>query len=154
MNVVTQIATVLLGVLGGALLLLALAIAPYWQSLEPQAFSDWFSINVHFIASVMMPLGFSAAGLTWVATGLAVWKKQAGRYWLMGASACALIMLIVFPLYFREANALLASGTLPLTEVGPTISQWLNVHWVRTTAAIVGCFCAVRSAYITTDTSD
>ena len=154
MNIITQIATVLLGVLGGALLLLALAIAPYWQSLEPQAFSDWFSTNVHFIAGVMMPLGFSTAGMTWLATGLAVWKKQAGRYWLIGASVCALIMLIVFPLYFRETNALLASGTLPLNEVGATISQWLNVHWIRTTAAIVGCFCAMSSAFATTQASE
>ena len=85
MNIPTQMAAVLLGLLGGALLLIAMGLVPYWQSLDPTEFTELFRENSPIIAGIMMPLGFTAAGLTWLATGLAVWKKLPSRYWLIAA---------------------------------------------------------------------
>lgn len=147
MNIPTQMAAVLLGLLGGALLLIAMGLVPYWQSLDPTEFTELFRENSPIIAGIMMPLGFTAAGLTWLATVLAVWKKLPSRYWLIAASVCALCMLITFPIYFRETNAALAGSSMIAPEIVDELIQWQRVHWVRTSAAIVGCFCAVRAGY-------
>ncbi len=147
MNTLAQIAALLLGLLGGALLLLALGLVPYWQSLQPLEFTQWISTNSHYIANTMKPIGFSATGVTLLATGLAVWKKLHTRYWLIAASVCALCMLATFPIYFAGTNAALASGTMSAQEAADTLSTWQIVHWVRTIAAIVGCFCAVKAGY-------
>lgn len=151
MNIFTQLAVLLLGLLSGALLLLALAFVPYWQSLQPLEFTQWFGTNVHFIASVMKPLGFSATGVVWLATGLAVWKKLPTRHWLIAASVCAFIMLITFPAFFASANAALAEGAMSAAEITQKLAQWESVHWVRVIAAIAGCFCALKAGYVNTD---
>lgn len=147
MNIFAQIAALLLGLLGGALLLLALGLVPYWQSLQALEFTQWFGTNVHFIATAMKPLGFSATAIVWLATGLAVWKKLPTRYWLIAASVCAFCMLATFPIYFSGTNAALASGVLSAQEAADTLLTWQGVHWVRTIAAIIGCFCAIKAGY-------
>lgn len=147
MHILAQLSAVLLGLLGGALLLLALAFVPYWQSLDPAAFTQWLGDNTHFIANAMIPIGFSATAVTLLATGWALWKKQPTRYWLIAASVCALCMILTFPLYFKATNAALASGTMAESDVIETLIQWQTVHWVRTIAAIAACFCAVRAGY-------
>ena len=146
MNISTQITAVLLGLVGGALLLIALAFVPYWKSLHPVSFTDWFGANVHFIARVMAPLAFATALLTWIITGVAWWKKLPIRGWLTASSVCALIMVIVFPIYFRATNLAFAEGAMTTAEISGELLTWQCMHWVRTVAAIVGCFCAVRAA--------
>ncbi len=151
MNIPTQIATVLLGLLAGALLLLAMGLVPYWQALEPASFVSIFRDNSGHIASFMMPLGFSATGITWVALGLAIWKKMPSKNWLIAASICALCMLATFPIYFSGANAALADGAVPATELANALSQWQLVHWVRTLAATAGCICALKAVQASAD---
>ena len=150
MNILAQIATVLLGLLGGGLLLLGLGFLPYWQSLDPAEFTALFSANVPLIAAAMKPIGFSAAGITWLATGLAMWKKLPTRHWLLAASVFALCMLATFPVYFVGANAALAAGEMSAAAITAELVQWQQVHWVRTVAAILACLCAVRAGYART----
>ena len=151
MNIPSQIATVLLGLLAGALLLLAMGLVPYWQALEPSSLVPIFRDNSAHIASFMMPLGFSATGITWLALGLAVWKKMPSRNWLIAASVCALCMLATFPIYFSGANAALAEGAVPATELSNALNQWQLVHWVRTVAALAGCICALKAVRSSSD---
>ena len=145
MSLIIMAAAGLLGLLGGALLLLALGFAPYWQSLDPAEFSRLFGANAPIIGAAMMPLGFSAAGLTWLSTVLAVWKKLPSRIWLVAASICALCMIMVFPLYFAGANAALIAGEMSGAEITAELTRWEKMHWLRTIAAIVGCFCAINA---------
>ena len=51
----------LLGLLAGAMLLIALAVAPFWQSLPPAEFRAWFAANAFRIGRLMIPLGAAAA---------------------------------------------------------------------------------------------
>ena len=145
MNTLSQIATVLLGLLAGALLLLAMGLIPYWQELEPSSFVPIFRDNSAHIANFMMPLGFSATGITWLALGLAVCKKTPSKNWLIAASVCALCMLATFPIYFSGANAALAEGIIPTAELSNALSQWQLIHWIRTIAALLGCICALKA---------
>ena len=56
MNIPTQMAAVLLGLLGGALLLIAMGLVPYWQSLDPTEFTELFRENSPIIAGIMLSL--------------------------------------------------------------------------------------------------
>lgn len=147
MNILTQTVTVLLGLLGGALLLIGLSDYPYWLTLDLGEFNQHFQTSVPFVAGVMKPLGFSTTGLTLLVTALAYWKKLPTRNWLVAASVCVLAMFGTFPIYFSSANAALAAGTFSASEVSQTLKQWQLVHWFRTIAAIAACFCAVRAGY-------
>lgn len=147
MNILTQSVTVLLGLLGGALLLIGLGDLPYWLTLDLAEFNGHFSTSVPFVANVMKPLGFSATGLILLVTGLAVWKKLPTRNWLIAASVCTLAMFVTFPIYFSGTNAALAEGVLSASEITQTLKQWQLVHWFRTIAAIAACFCAVSAGY-------
>src|SRR5207244_2241495 len=51
----------LLGLLAGAMLLIALAVAPFWQSLPPAEFRAWFAANAFRVGRLMIPLGAAAA---------------------------------------------------------------------------------------------
>ena len=147
MNLIAQIAALLLGLLGGALLLLALAFVPYWQSLDPLEFTQWFGANLHFIADAMMPIGVSATGITLLATGLAVWNRLPTLRWLVAASVITLCMFATFPIYFSGVNAALAEGAMSAAEASQQLAQWQGVHWFRTVAAIAACFCAISAGY-------
>ena len=148
LQTITLIAAVLLGLLGGALLILALGFVPYWKSLSPNEFTTLFQANTPFVAAAMIPIGFSATGLTLLAFALSQWKKRSNRHWLSAAAAFVVCMFVSFPLYFKETNGVLAAGTLSSEEVTNTLIQWSYVHWVRTMAAIAACICAVRACMI------
>jgi hypothetical protein len=49
-----------LGLLAGAMLLIATALVPYWRSLEPAEFTAWFRKYSPLLGRVMLPLGASA----------------------------------------------------------------------------------------------
>ena len=145
MSIPTLAPTLILGLLSGALLLLATGLVPYWQSLDPNPVTPIFKEQSQFIAAAMMPLGFAAAGVTWLATLFALWKKHESRYWLIAASVCALCMLTTFLLYFKETNSALASGSIAVADIPDVLSTWGFVHWMRTIAAILGCLCAIKA---------
>ncbi len=147
MNILIQICVVLLGLLSGALLLIALGLLPYWQSLDSTMFKTVFSNNTPHIAGMMMPLGFSATGFTLLAAGFAVWKKQPGHLWMIAAAVFALCMFVTFPTYFRGANEALAAGTMSSRELAEELLRWQSIHWIRTASAILAGVCAMRALY-------
>src|SRR5207245_10309694 len=75
----------LLGLLAGAMLLISLAVAPFWQSLPPAEFRAWFAANAFRIGRLMIPLG-AAAALAAVAAALAARGLPARRPHLRAAA--------------------------------------------------------------------
>src|SRR5207247_10844602 len=61
MRAVSIASAFLLGLLAGAMLLIALAVAPFWQSLPPAEFRAWFVPNAFRIGRLMIPVGAAAA---------------------------------------------------------------------------------------------
>ena len=144
-NIPGQLAAVLLGLLGGAMVLIALALVPYWQSLPALEFAQWFAANSHFIAAVMLPLAMAAGLLTLVATALAWRARHPARYEWGVAAVCVLISILMFPLYFRETNAAFAGGFMAAPEITAELVRWQWMHWIRTFAALAACCCAVAA---------
>lgn len=149
-SVVTQLATLLLGLLTGAMLLIGVALVPYWRSLEPLEFSRWFGAHASLIGRLMIPLGILATLSVVLAAALARSRGSAGWPWLAAAAVAALFVAAVYPLYFTGANAALGSGTLAAGEVTAELARWRSWHWGRTLAGGLAFVAAIRACSLRT----
>ena len=147
MNIFTQIATTLFGLLSGGMVLIALGLVPYWMSLDPTEFATVFSSSLPTIGRAMAILTVLGTGTVVLAAGLAAWKKLPSRNWLILGAACALVMFATVPLYFGSANSLLVGGTLGAAETSAELATWQMMHWLRTILGVAGLFCAIRAGY-------
>lgn len=130
-----------LGVLAGAMLLIAVSVVPFWQSLEPPEFLSWFARYSSLIGGLMVPLG-AIATLTTVVAALSAWRTTAsGARWFLVASALVVGVALVYPLYFSSANEAFVQGTLVPAEVPQELLRWRAWHWARTVAGL-GAFLA------------
>src|SRR3989442_11370139 len=99
-------AAFLLGLLAGAMLLIALAVAPFWQSQPPAEFRAWFAANAFRIGRLMIPLG-AAAALAAVVAALAAPGLSTRRSHLPAAAgalgAAAITLAVHEPAHERFA---------------------------------------------------
>lgn len=147
MRVFSQIATVLLGLLTGGMVLIALGLVPYWRSLDPADFTTTFATSLPTVGGTMILLTILGTASIVLAAGLAAWKKLPSRNWLIGGAVGAIVMLVTVPIYFGAANPLLAGGTLGAAEISAELATWQKMHWFRTIVGVLGLFCAIRAGY-------
>jgi len=134
----------LLGLLAGAMLLIALAVAPFWQSLPPAEFRAWFVANAFRIGRLMIPLG-AAAALAAVAAALAARGLPTRRSHLR-AAACALGVAAITLAVNEPANQRFAApGALGDAETRTLLARWVAWHWVRVALGVGGFLAALRA---------
>jgi hypothetical protein len=132
---------VVLGVAAGALLAEAVILVPFWQSIEATAFLAWYKLNAARLLRFFGPLEVGALLVPGLAT-TAAWFHEAPELVFLGAAtALSFLVLISFPLYFRDANANFEQGTIDPDDVPRELRRWGRWHWVRTIAATLA-FCA------------
>ncbi len=122
------LSTMLTGFFTGAMLLVALAILPYWDSLAPQAFHSWFVQNGHWLGNVMVPLLFGSLVLA-IFTTIAARENRKS----FALSAAYLLAIVVFyALYSAKINeVLLTPEMLSSAEISSLRGRWGALHWVR-----------------------
>ena len=127
----------LLGLLAGAMLLIALAVAPFWQSLPPAEFRAWFAANAFRIGRLMIPLGAAAA---LAARGLPTRRSH------LRAAACALGVAAITLAVNEPANQRFAApGALGDAETRALLARWVAWHWVRVALGVGGFLAALRA---------
>ena len=144
--ILNRIAVLLLGHFSGAMLFIAVAMVPYWNSLDPNEFSSWFATNARFIGRLMIPLGGLAVIATVLAAAYAHSRRHPGWRWLGLAALLALLIAAVYPLYYTSANAALGSQTLGPSEIAAELVRWQTWHWARVAAGIAALYCALHGA--------
>ncbi|WP_299474442.1 hypothetical protein [uncultured Roseibium sp.] len=149
MTLLSQFATILLGLLAGGSLLIATGLVPYWQSLKPAEFTRVFEANLAPVGGTMAVLTVLGTGSVMIVAGLALWMKLPNRLWLAAAATAALAMVATLPLYFGDANPLLAGGALSASATIAELATWQKMHWFRTVMGFLGLCCAVRAGYVT-----
>jgi hypothetical protein len=114
-------AVFLLGLLAGAMLLVAVAFVPFWRRAAPEAFLEWFGAHGHRIQVLAMPLGVAGAA----ASGAMVAASWDGRGfpWAAVASAATLGVAAVYPLYFRPTNISFQQRAVPADAVRPELAR-------------------------------
>jgi hypothetical protein len=137
------LAALFLGLLAGAMFLIATAIVPYWRSLEAAEFTAWFRKYSPLVGRVMLPLGASATLFAIIAAFAARSGDGAGFLWLTTAAGLAVIVAAVYPVYFTSANAALAGGDLQSSEVAVELGRWRAWHWLRTSAGLLAFLAAL-----------
>jgi len=139
-----KLAILLLGLSTGAMLLIGIGIAPYWASLEPNAFMKLFADSSAYMGKLMIPLGMSTAAVTILATVLAYKQGCVKMAWLILASVAAILSALSFPLYFKDANALLQSMTLSSVEATSALVTWQFWHWTRIICSAIALIAAIQ----------
>ena len=126
------------------MLLIALAIVPFWKTLEPIEFARWFRQHSFLLGRIMLPLGASATVLAVVAASLLRPVGSPPFRWFALATAFAVAVAAICPIYFTSANAILVDGNLEASEIAVELQRWSAWHWVRTAAGLLGFLAALR----------
>jgi len=132
----------LLGLLAGAMLLIALAVAPFWQSLPPAEFRTWFGAHAFRIGRLMIPLG---AGAAFAVAALAA-RGLPTRGSHLSAAACALGVALITLAVAEPANERFAAPDgLGDAETRALLARWVAWHWVRVGLGLGGFGAALRA---------
>jgi hypothetical protein len=143
-SLAAHLSALVLGLLAGAMLLVAATLFPYWRSLPPADFRLWFAAHSGRIGAVMLPLGAAAVV---IATGaLVLARSTPARGWLAAAAAGAIGVAAVTLLVNEPANHLFAGAAL-LTdaETRALLARWGRWHVVRLVLGTGGFVAALRA---------
>lgn len=143
-NIFLKLSIILLGLSTGAMLLIGIGIAPYWSSITPIEFMQLFADSSPYMGKLMVPLGLSTAAITLIATAIAYKQKSPNIYWMFIACFAAIISALSFPLYFKEANAVLQSMMLSTTEASEMLVSWQIWHWARIVSSTIALYAALQ----------
>jgi hypothetical protein len=141
----TLVAVVALGLSAGALVAEGAVLVPFWRSLDPASFLDWYGRHATLLLRFFGPLEGAGAGLAAAAATLAALDGgEAGR--LLGAATLlALGVLAAFPLYFQRVNAGFADRSIATERVAAELRRWSRWHWARTALAVAAFACAAAA---------
>ncbi len=137
-----------LGLSAGALLTEGAVLVPWWRSLPPEAFLDWYATNAARLFNFFGVVEI-AAGVLAVAAAALYRFHHGGGGLFVAAAGLAVAVLSFFPLYFEQVNADFAAGTVELAAVAGELALWAAWHWARTligVGAFVAALLAVRAA--------
>lgn len=132
LGIVAPSAAGALGLAAGALLAQAAVLVPWWRSLEPVAFLDWYAAHSGLLFRFFAPLEIVAALLAIAAAALERWPLRGESGFQLAAALLAVAVLGAFPLYFAEVNASFTSGSTPHDAVADELTRWAAWHWART----------------------
>ncbi|MBI1816193.1 MAG: DUF1772 domain-containing protein [Deltaproteobacteria bacterium] len=122
---------VLLGLLAGAMLLIAVAFVGYWQSLEPEAFLAWFATHAHRIGVLMVPLGAAATAAA-ILSAVVTWRIGGSvRAWALTSAVLALLVVAVYFAAHAPRNIVFAARSVAPENVSRELGTWATWHWVR-----------------------
>jgi hypothetical protein len=133
---VEGIAIVAGGMFAGTMLTIGLTLGGYWQSLEPQAFLDWFAANERFVRRTIPVVALPTLAAT--VSAFALRRRDPARVWWAGALAAWLGVAVLTFAWFVPANVDFASGSFPVEDVPDRLATWLRIHWARIGLGIVG----------------
>jgi len=139
-----RVSALLLGLLAGGMLLIAVAIVPFWRALPPAEFRAWFAANSFRIGALMVPLGAGAAVAS--VTALVVGGGLSSRAWRLAAAAGAVGVVVVTLTVNEPANVRFASaGALGDDDTRALLARWVVWHWIRVALGGGGFYAALRA---------
>lgn len=114
----------------GAMVNIGLSFVPYWQSLPPSDFLDWFSKNSGFIGYTipiyLAPTLIGLAGSLWLS-----WPNAKLRYLWAAATLCIIGLLVITAVYHLPTNSQFAAKSVSVDQIPEMLSTWLMLHAVR-----------------------
>ncbi len=123
------------------MLVIGVTLGGYWETLDPQAFLNWFAAYNPLIAKAISII-FLPTAVGVVGSLLLSWKTRERSLWIASALCIVVVTVMTFA-YFVPANTAFANGGLEVTAVPAALSEWLNVHYLRIALAMIGSIIGV-----------
>ncbi len=142
-SILAYLAAVSAGIFAGAMLTEALVLVPMWRSLKPAEFSTLHAVHARRLYGFFAPLT-AITTTVMVLTGVVAFATgHAQSYLAVTAAVLSLAVLSMYFLYFRNANAALASMHSRPEDIAPMLARWAVWHAVRTAIAICALLLSV-----------
>jgi uncharacterized membrane protein len=140
--IAARVAALFLGLLAGAMLLIAVVLVPFWAALPPAEFRRWFAANAPRIGSLMLPLG-AVAAVAAVAAVFLEWQAP-GRGWLVVAAAGAVGVAAVTLAVNEPANQrFVAPDGLSDRDTAALLERWIRWHRVRVALGVAAFYASI-----------
>jgi hypothetical protein len=125
------------GLFAGAQLAEGCLLVPYWRSLAPADFLDWYAANDRRLVAFFGPLtiAITLASLAFMVAAIAAWHPA--RWSAVLSAVVAGVVVAAFFAYFKDANARFAAKRISDEALPAELSRWALLHWVRTVLALV-----------------
>ena len=136
-DVLRYLAAASLGIFAGAMLTEAGVLVPFWRSLAPADFLRWYAANAERLLAYFSPVTAVTAVLALLAALASFWEGHPGRWWALVAAALALAIVAGFFVYFEQANASFAAGTIAVDAVTAELGRWSAWHNARTALSVI-----------------
>ncbi len=145
-SLISLLAVLALGLTAGAMLAEAAILVPYWQSISPTEFFDWYGKNASLLADFYTPLEVGSAVLAIVTAVLYKMQGRPGtRYW-MSAAVLSILVLLCFFVYFKDSNASFSNRAVPYEDLAAELVIWAKWQWVRVALGTTAFIAAVLGA--------
>ncbi len=118
----------------------AMILVPFWRSLPAPVFFAWYRDNGDRLMRFFAPLEVGAAVLPIIA---AVSAAPPQRQWLIAASACAVAVILAFPVYFKNANASFTAASVSEEDLPAALGRWARWHWVRVILGVLAFLASI-----------
>ena len=141
----------LLGTTAGAMLAEGAILVPYWRSLAPADFFDWYAANASLLVDFYSPLEIASAVVALVCAILYSLQARPGaRLWWV-AAVLSILVIAMFFVYFKDANAGFLNRTITEDSLPNALVTWGRWQWAR--VGVGGAAFAASALAIRTDTS-
>lgn len=133
---------VLVGVLSGAMVLIDLVLVPFWRSVPPGRFRDWFAAHSDRIRALMVPLG-AGAGVVATASAVAHVAHHRDGAPASVAAAGATVGVVAITVTVNEpANHRFTGGGLTDGETAELLGRWARWHRLRVALGLAATMAA------------
>lgn len=144
MKLITKIAgliTVLvLGLTAGAMLTEAVIIVPFWLSLSPLEFFDWYAKNQSALVNYYSPLEIWSTIFSLITSILLLITKQKGKWSMLLATVFSILVIATFFIFFKEANSAFNTRSIEDAKFLLAITTWGNWQWLRVGFGVAAFF--------------
>lgn len=137
------IAALALGLSAGASLAEQTLLVPFWQTLTPIEFLEYYQNNKARLVAFYSPLQIWSAVLALAACALSFGTGAKQKWLLLAATLFAIGVLATFFMFFKDANAALAAGVMEPTELRAALETWASWQWARIALGTLAFGCAI-----------
>ena len=130
------LATVLAGLLAGAMILIDVVLLPFWRGVPPEQFRTWFVAHSDRIRTLMIPLGASAAVVTPASAVVQTARGPGARAASVGAAAAAGVVAITITVN-EPMNHRFTAEHLTDPETASLLERWARWHRLRVALGVV-----------------
>jgi hypothetical protein len=120
----STLGVLLLGVTAGAMLAEASVLVPYWQSLDPADFFDWYAANASLLVDFYSPLEIASAVVALVCAALYSAQSRPGARLWWASAVLALLVIATFFVFFKDANAAFSERAVAVDSLRASLETW------------------------------